>query len=85
MNGHCAICKFYGHLFTDHSHLTGCIRGYVCNRCNTVLGTIERGTHHHESYHFVVNGTFVVDVDCSSYHSYLRNSPLERFNTRYRK
>src|SRR6266566_4259923 len=53
--GHCSICKFYSvKLFADHSHATGCIRGYVCNRCNAVLGMIERGTHHHENYHFVV-------------------------------
>ena len=26
----------------DHSHTTGKIRGVICNRCNTVVGLVER-------------------------------------------
>ena len=84
--GRCAICKFYTiRLLIDHSYSTGYVRGYVCNRCNVVLWTIEIGKHRHERYHFIVNGAFVIDVDCSTYHEYLRSPPLARFCIDYRK
>jgi len=85
MYGHCSICQFYGRLVTEHSHTTGLIRGYVCYGCNRKLVEIENGSHTHGSYHFVVDGTFVVEVPCERYHSYLQNPPMERFDARYEK
>ena len=42
-NGLCAICKKEsnhksGKLFVDHNHVTGNIRGLLCNPCNLLLG-----------------------------------------------
>lgn len=42
-NGVCAICKKEsshksGRLFVDHDHITGNIRGLLCNPCNLLLG-----------------------------------------------
>jgi hypothetical protein len=40
----CAICDVYlTRPFVDHNHETGEIRGFVCCRCNTLVGYIERG------------------------------------------
>lgn len=38
--GKCAICKKGSdkHLFVDHCHKTGKIRGLLCQHCNTLLG-----------------------------------------------
>lgn len=41
-NGSCLICTKAGlQLVTDHCHETGRVRGLVCIRCNTSLGTFE--------------------------------------------
>jgi len=39
-HGKCAICKKKPkkHLFVDHCHTTGEIRGLLCQHCNTLLG-----------------------------------------------
>lgn len=44
----CKICEkplkmFSGHLggFIDHDHKTMKVRGVLCNRCNTIIGSIE--------------------------------------------
>lgn len=36
----CAICKQAGELDTDHSHVTGKVRGLLCSRCNTAIGLL---------------------------------------------
>lgn len=43
--GCCAICgrhqsKIKGILNVDHDHLTGCIRGLLCTKCNSFIGYI---------------------------------------------
>lgn len=40
-NGKCKICdKPASHI--DHNHLTGKVRGVVCNQCNVRIGFVER-------------------------------------------
>jgi hypothetical protein len=44
--GCCAICgrhqtEFKRSLVVDHSHITGEIRGLLCNGCNTALGLVH--------------------------------------------
>ena len=47
-NDQCAICgkppQPGRRLATDHDWLTGEVRGLLCNRCNTLLGKIERAS-----------------------------------------
>jgi hypothetical protein len=56
-NGVCRICyeKNYGNmsLAVDHNHVSGVIRGLLCNRCNTVIGLLRESPillHSVESY-----------------------------------
>ena len=51
--GVCKICKIdnpkcqqHKHLYVDHCHSTGRIRGLLCGRCNSAIGhTIVTGKH----------------------------------------
>lgn len=48
-NGCCAICKrhqreFKKRLGVDHDHVTGQIRGVLCNECNLLLGYAKDST-----------------------------------------
>jgi len=37
--GKCKICGMcIGKLYIDHDHITGVVRGLLCNNCNTALG-----------------------------------------------
>jgi len=47
-SGTCPIClQSVERLVRDHNHLTGYIRGELCERCNSWLSLLER---HPESY-----------------------------------
>lgn len=35
---HCDICGMGGRVCFDHSHASGVFRGWLCNRCNLILG-----------------------------------------------
>ncbi len=32
---------FLQHLYVDHCHVTGRVRGLLCNRCNTAIAMLE--------------------------------------------
>lgn len=43
--GRCAICDISpARLVEDHDHETGLVRGFLCNRCNTMEGVSKRET-----------------------------------------
>jgi len=37
----CELCGAMEKTVFDHDHLTGNFRGWICNRCNTVLGAVH--------------------------------------------
>ena len=37
----CAICGRGGHLYVDHNHNTGEVRGLLCNSCNSAIGQLQ--------------------------------------------
>ena len=37
----CELCGKIGRICFDHDHKTGKFRGWICSKCNTVLGLIE--------------------------------------------
>lgn len=44
-NGCCGICREavpYSIIFTDHNHETNKVRKLLCNRCNAMLGYVEK-------------------------------------------
>lgn len=46
-NNKCGICQLdshinlKGHLYVDHCHKTGAIRGLLCNNCNSAIGLLK--------------------------------------------
>lgn len=47
--GKCKICgvsykKYNRELSVDHDHITGEIRGLLCQRCNTLIGYLEKNS-----------------------------------------
>ena len=44
----CPICLEAARLVRDHDHVTGFVRGRICESCNSKLGLLER---HPESYY----------------------------------
>ncbi|MBI1316395.1 hypothetical protein GC167_05985 [bacterium] len=37
----CEICDAESKLMLDHDHCTGKVRGWLCNRCNSIIGGFE--------------------------------------------
>jgi len=38
---HCELCHAPGKICCDHNHASGKFRGWLCNRCNRVLGLLK--------------------------------------------
>jgi hypothetical protein len=45
---HCEICHATGIILFDHDHASGAFRGWICKRCNTVLGLVRDSVEHLE-------------------------------------
>ena len=39
--GVCEICKYPGIICFDHNHKTGKFRGWICKRCNLIIGMAQ--------------------------------------------
>lgn len=37
----CEVCQSHGIIVFDHCHLSGNFRGWICDRCNKVLGLVK--------------------------------------------
>ena len=37
----CEICSTKGKVMFDHDHKTGKFRGWICMKCNTILGKVD--------------------------------------------
>ena len=42
---HCEVCYSHGVVDFDHDHKTGKFRGWLCRRCNLVLGMVKDNRH----------------------------------------
>lgn len=40
-NGCCQICNIKTKLYVDHNHITGKVRGLLCQQCNSALGFLK--------------------------------------------
>lgn len=40
-NGRCAICSLEIELVVDHCHVTGKVRGLLCDSCNVAIGRLK--------------------------------------------
>ena len=40
----CELCGAFGRICFDHNHETGDFRGWICSRCNLVLGLVKDNT-----------------------------------------
>jgi len=60
---HCAICGKSERLVIDHDHLTGYIRGVLCNRCNLALGQLGDIVESLERAVRYLRQDFVADLD----------------------
>lgn len=62
--GVCAICRGREgrkYLAVDHSHVTGCVRGLLCTRCNVAVGFCEKYGKAAESYLRKFDATHITD------------------------
>jgi hypothetical protein len=39
----CAVCEVMDAEFVDHCHVTGLVRGILCDSCNQLAGAVDRG------------------------------------------
>jgi len=67
--GVCAVAFPLSMLVTDHNHMTGIIRGLLCQPCNTIVGSYMRLRR--------------FDRRKSAIENYLRNPPAQTLNIHY--